>query len=333
MDVAAVGDHPHMMRRILLPLCVFFVVASPAFASGAEHGLREMRGTVSSVGDDGIVVRRGDVNLSCVRIKSSPSTARISIGDRVLILCRRSHEGLVLLRVKKLPGETRTFELAGKVSMLAGGEVTVRTDANDRKLSCTAPARLAELTAALAVGDRVAMLCRGPRNGEKLELVKLVTLRQGGQEGGTGRPALTDIAGRVSAIADGKITIQNGDTGRMLTCRVTPALVGAVAGIRLGDAAKMQCRGDELVAIQKAGGSPLPPPVTPTSFTFTGVLKLLSPDRVGIGVDGEGRYCFVPVDLRPRLIGYSLGQAVTLTCEGVDAAHAALTAIAHVGGA
>jgi hypothetical protein len=322
-----------MMRRILLPLCAFLVVAAPAFASGAEHGPREMRGTVSSVGDDGIVVRRGDLKLSCVRIQSSPATDRISIGDRVLILCRRSHDGLVLLRVKKLPDEARNFEQTGKVSVLAGDLVTVRNDANDRKLTCSAPARLAELMAALAVGDRVAVLCRGPRNRENLELVKLVKLHPSDQEGGSDKPALGDIAGRVSAIGDGKITIQNGDSGHTLTCRFTPALADTVAGIELGDAARMRCSGDELVAIQRAGGSPPPPPVTPTSFTFTGVLKLLSPDRVGVVADGEGRSCFVPVALRPQLIAYSLGQSAALSCQGADAAHASLTAIAHVGGA
>jgi hypothetical protein len=183
--------------------------------------------------------------------------------------------------------------------------------------------------AGVQVGDRIAMLCRGPKDTVPV-VVKLIRPEQkaGGEHSGD-KAGLTDIAGRVTAVGEGTITIGNGDGNRSLTCSVPDSLVAAVAPLQVGDAAKMICRGNVLVAIRKGDAPSQPPTAAPQTFSFTGSVTVLSNDRVGVRVEGETRSCFVPEDLRPQLSGFALGQAAALICQGADAAHAKLTAIAH----
>ena len=333
MIVAETGDSTVMIRRILLPLCVMLVVAAPALASGAKHGLRVMHGTVASISDQSIVVARGDHQVTCVRGKHSPAIEGIGVGDNVAIVCRVRRHTLVLVRVKKLDkapptaGEQQGVAIAGKITTVGDGSVTVQNGENGHTLTCRIPDRLAELAGRLEVGDRVAMLCRGPKDGTP-ELVKLLRLG----EKGDGDGGLTDIAGHVTALGDGSVTIANGDGNRTLTCKVPESLASLVAALHVGDMAKMICRGGALVAVRKGDApvQPSAPPAASQSFSFTGPVTVLSNDRVGVRVEGETRSCFVPEDLRPQLSGFALGQGASLTCRGADAVHAALTAIAHV---
>jgi hypothetical protein len=330
--VAETGDSTVMIRRILLPLCVMLVVAAPALASGgAKHGLRVMHGTVASISDESIVVKRGDHQVTCLRGKRSPAIDGVVVGDKVAIVCRVRRHVLVLVRLKKLDeappsgGEQPPVAIAGKVTALGDDSVTVHNGENGHTLTCRVPDRLAELAGQLEVGDRVAMLCRGPKDGTP-ELVKLIRLTEkGGGDGG-----LTDIAGHVTALGDGSITIGNGD--RTLTCKVPDSLASLVTALHVGDMAKMICRGDDLVAVHKgdAPSQPSSPEAASQSFSFSGLLTVLSNDRVGVRVEGETRSCFVPENLRPQLSGFALGQGASLTCRGADIVHAALTSIAHV---
>ncbi len=332
-----------MIRRFLLPLCVVLAVVAPAYASSSKHGMRSMRsmrGTVSSIGDAGISVTRGDGLLTCLRGDHSPALDGIAVGDRVAIVCRKRHHRLVLVGVKKLEDPAPTGAdaersmIAGQITALADGSVTVHSGETGRTLTCNIPDRLAALATKLEVGDRVAISCRGPKDGTP-ELVNLVRAdpKHGGGGGDGGKAGLTDIAGRVTAIGEGSITVGNGDGNRSLTCSVPDALADAVGALEVGGAAKIVCRGDVLVAIRKgdAPAPPTPPATAPQSFSYSGPMTLLSNDRVGVRVEGETRSCFVPADLRPLLSGFALDQPAVLTCRGADAAHAALTAIAHGG--
>ena len=335
MSVAPCGDITVMIRRLLLTLCVMLVVAAPALASGAKHGLRAMHGTVTALSDESIVVQRGDHQVTCRRGKHSPAIEGIAVGDMVAILCRKRHRGLVLLRLKKLDEQALTgnagqpVAIAGLITALADDAVTVHSDEKGTTLTCRFPDRLAELAKKLQVGDRIAMLCRGPEDTVPV-LVKLIRpeTKAGGEHSGD-KAGLTDIAGRVTAVGEGSITIGNGDGNRSLTCSVPDSLVATVAPLQVGDAAKMICRGNVLVAIRKGDAPSQPPTAAPQTFSFTGSVTVLSNDRVGVRVEGETRSCFVPEDLRPQLSGFALGQAAALTCQGADAAHAKLTAIAH----
>jgi hypothetical protein len=338
--VASPGDITAMIRRILLSLCVVLVVAAPAYANdGLKHGLRGMQGTVASIADDSITVRRGDDELTCVRGKHSPAIDGIEVGDHVAVLCRqRRHHRRVLVRVKKLEDaapkgdEGQRVAIAGKITVLGDSAITVHNDESGRTLTCRIPDRHAEPAQKLEVGDRIAMLCRGPQDGTP-ELVKLIRPEQkgGGKHDGD-KPGLTDIAGHVTALGDGSITVGNGDGGRTLTCTVPDALAASVAALQVGAAAKMICRNGELIAIKgDAPSNPSAPRPEPHSFSFTGPVTLLSGDRVGVRVEGATRSCFVPADLRPQLSGFALEQPAALTCQGADAAHATLTAIAHTG--
>jgi hypothetical protein len=334
-----------MMRRILLSLCVVLVVAAPASAGRAEHGLRGLnglRGTVSSVASDGIVVKRGDLQVTCALGKRSPSIENIQAGDRVAVLCRGRRHRLVLVAVKKLddaPPAARSqgSAIAGKITVLADGSVTVHNDENDRTLACSIPDRYASLAQKLEVGDRVAMLCAADSNAGTPQLVKLLPLdrQQGGDSHKQGKPVLADIAGRVTAVGGGNITIGNGDGGRTLTCTVPDTLAVTVATLAVGDSARMVCRDGALVAIRKGGAPPTTPPASPPapqSFSFTGPLTLVSHDRVAVTVGADSRSCYVPEGpLRDQLSGFTLGQVAVLSCTGPDAGHAKLTAIAHAG--
>jgi hypothetical protein len=329
-----------MIRRIFLPLCVVLAVAAPAYASSARHGLRGMHGTVSSLSDDSISVSRGDRQLTCLRGMHSPALDQVAVGDQVAIVCRKRHHQLVLVGAKKLDAAPTTGDegqrsvIAGPITVLADGSVTVHNDEGGRTLTCKIPDRFAELAKTLEVGDRIAMLCRGPKDGT-LELVKLVRplVKKGGDGHNGGNTGLTDIAGHVTAVGGGSLTIGNTDGSRTLTCTVPDALADAVAALEVGAAAQMICRNGELVVLRTGDAPPQPTPPKPAptlqSFSYTGPVTLLSNDRVGVRVDGETRSCFVPADLRPQLTGFALEQAAVLTCQGVDAAHGALTAITH----
>ena len=125
-----------MIRRLLLTLCVMLVVAAPALASGAKHGLRAMHGTVTALSDESIVVQQGDHQVTCRRGKHSPTIEGIAVGDTVAILCRKRHRGLVLLRVKKLDEQALTGN-AGQPVAIAGLITALADDAGVQAMRLT----------------------------------------------------------------------------------------------------------------------------------------------------------------------------------------------------
>ena len=89
-----------MMRRLLLPL-LLLAVTVPATAVAGDHGLRDLRGTVTSLDGGSIIVTRDDRKLTC-STGSSSQAAALDVGDRVLLLCRRTTDGNQLVFAKKL---------------------------------------------------------------------------------------------------------------------------------------------------------------------------------------------------------------------------------------
>ena len=331
-----------MMRRLLLPL-LLLAVTVPATAAAGDHGLRDLRGTVALLDGGSIVVTRDDRKLTC-STGSSSQAAALDVGDRVLVVCRRTTGGNQLVFVKKLTN--RLVALGGRVTTTEGKTLALRNAENGKTLVCTVPARLAERVGRLEVGDRVLAVCRvGNDTGELLgferfELPTKTDLPAASDEGAKAGGETVDIAGRVSSLGADGLSVTNGDSGRTLRCRVPEGMRPKLTELKVGDLAKMVCRGGVVSMLVRVAPATTPPAAEPprpaplpgtTMFTFTGPIAGISADRVGVTVDGgEKRSCFVPVELRPRLVGFTLGTLARLSCVGADLAHANLTAIESV---
>jgi hypothetical protein len=341
MTALPVAATLRLMRRLLLPL-LLLALTVPGAAVAGDYGLRDLRGTISSLDGGAIVVTRDDRKLTCAT-GSSPQTAALEVGDRVLLLCRRTTDGNLLVFVKKLD-VNRLASLGGRVTSTGGQKLALRNAEKGKTLVCTVPARLAGRVGRLAVGDRVFAICRvGDDGSELLRFERFESPTKPDNPAVSGEGATTggetvDIAGRVSALGVDGVSITNGDSGRTLRCRVPDGMSAKLAELKVGDLAKMVCRGGVVSVLARVAPVTTPPATEPphpapgtTVFTFTGPVAGLSADRVGVSVDGgEKRSCFVPVELRPQLAGFALGTLARLSCVGADLAHASLTAIEHV---
>jgi hypothetical protein len=121
-DAALTARVRLMMRRFLLPLFLLALTV-PAAATAGDHGLRDLRGTVSSLDGGSIVVTRDGRKLTCAAGSSSQATA-LEVGDRVLLLCRRTTEGNLLVFAKRL--DNRLVALGGRVTSRAVGRSSAR---------------------------------------------------------------------------------------------------------------------------------------------------------------------------------------------------------------
>jgi hypothetical protein len=328
------------MRIISLSLTLLALALVPAaFAENGDGA--SIRGVVTAASEASVTVRDGDRQLTCTIGPDSPAVTGLALGVRVAIACSRGVDGKVLVALKKVEPKVKTLEIEGAVEAVPETSLTVKSRSG-RALTCIVPDSLATAAGALAAGDLVKARCtKRPDADPVLAALKRIASK--------GKPkAAVDIAGRVTALADGSITI-TGET-RTLSCTVPAALAPAVTALSIGAMAAMVCRDGLLLAVKKKDVQPVdgtkesgsdepsaetPPPTgssgsTTTIYTFRGAITSISPDRIFVSTEEGPWSCFVSETLRASVAGFAVGAAVKLACTGTEPSRAQLVKIVLV---
>jgi hypothetical protein len=301
-----------MKRLLILVAAMVAATASLTVPALADNG-KSLRGTVASKSDTAIsIAGRGGVTTTCNLGRHSPSTANVSVGDRVLAVCaKRRHGGLVLTKLRK----DRTAPPASKDTrpVTFGGAITELTDASislhdgDRDLTCTLGPDSPK-TDGFKVGQHAKVACADG------VLVAIAAPEVGRYYVGT-----------VATLTDDALTLTT-EHGPV-TCTIT-ALSPKTDSLKVGDKVGMGCRAStmELVLLREVDSdTPAPPaPTTHTELHVNGAIAELGEHGLAITTDGGRNACTLG-DHSPSLDGYAVGDIVAISCvDGV------LTEIEHV---
>jgi len=303
------------MKRILIILAAMLAAAAfltlPALAGNGKS----LRGTVASKTDKAIsIAGRGGITTTCNLGRRSPSTAKVSVGDRVLAVCiKRRHGGMVLTRLhedRKAPvasKETRPVTFGGAITELTDSSISLHD--GDRDLTCSLGPD-SPTTDGFKVGQHARVACADG------VLVAIAAPELGRYYVGT-----------VATLTDGSITLttEHGPA----TCTIT-ALSPKTDSLKVGDKVGMGCRAStmELVLLRRLDGdAPAPPaPTTHTELHAQGAIRELGDRGLALTTDGGNVAC-LRGEHSPSLDGYAVGDSVAVSCvDGV------LTAIEHVDG-
>jgi hypothetical protein len=305
------------MKRILILLAAMLAAAAfltlPALAGDGKS----LRGTVASKTDKAIsIAGRGGITTTCNLGRRSPSTAKVSVGDRVLAVCiKRRHGGLVLTRLhedRKAPvasKETRPVTFGGAITELTDSSISLHD--GDRDLTCSLGPD-SPTTDGFKVGQHARVACADG------VLVAIAAPELGRYYVGT-----------VATLTDGALTLTT-EHGPV-TCTITP-LSPSTASLKVGDKVGMGCRAStmELVLLRRVDGD-TPPTTTPAPTTHIevhakGAIRELGDRGLALTTDGGNVACSRG-DNSPSLDGYAVGDTVAISCvDGV------LTAIEKVDG-
>lgn len=293
-------------KRIGSDLVLAQLKASDDKGKGAElkgkGAVTEALATVLS-----IKTEKGDL-LSClVPDRLADRVAKLKLGDKVGIFCKRGADGKPLLQALERTGKgddhasREVVDFGGTVSAVSADSLTVKDGAHS--LTCSVPDAFAAKVAALKVGDKVKMYCKG------------------GALAGLARPEvhieIVDIAGAVSAVSATSITVANAEHSRSLTCSVPDSLAEKVAVLKVGDKVKLYCKGGVLAGLARleTPKSETPPPAA-TEFVARGAITALSATAITVSTDGAPLTCRVPLSWGDKLHGFAVGDNVKLYCRG-----------------
>ncbi len=290
-----------MKRLLILVATTLVATASMTVPALAGNG-KSLRGTVASKSDTAIsIAGRGGITTTCNLGRHSPSTANVSVGDRVRAVCvKRRHSGLVLAKLRKdskAPSpskDTRPVTFGGAITELTDTSISLHD--GDRDLTCTIGPDSPK-TDGFKVGQHAKVACSDG------VLVAIAAPEVGRYYVGT-----------VATLTDGALTLTT-EHGPV-TCTIT-ALSPSTASLKVGDKVGMGCRAStmELVLLRKVDGD-TPPPPAPTTHTEVhakGAIHELGEHGLALTTDGGNVACTLG-DGSPSLDGYAVGDTVAVTC-------------------
>ena len=299
-------------------IAALFVVL-PASAGHAPH-VRAFKGSITALSSDGVgVAGAHGGSAACALGSHSPSTSGYSVGDRVQMLCVRSHHQLVLARIKHLhsAGTTATGS-ADSAPTLFGGAITSLTDTQislhdgNRDFTCTL-GPTSPSTSGYTVGQHVKVACADGN------LVAIAPIGPGD----LGRY----FVGTVTTISDTSLTIQT-EHGAV-TCTLG-AGSPSVTSLQVGEKIGMGCKAStmQLVLLRPvtgddggsgAGSSSPPPPPPPTTTPPTnetggqGPIATLTDGSISVTTDGGTVTCAIGSS-SPDTSGFQVGDHVRISC-------------------
>jgi hypothetical protein len=311
------------MRRIVPIALTALILAAPAAAAVT----REAKGKLAALSATSVTITGEHASLTCALGERARALAGFSVGDRVVIVCRRTGTGWTLQRIRHLPATVKpvpgtnppapvppsgegaakpaTVDRRGAIVLLSTTSVTVR---GDGELTCTIGEQ-SPSTAAFHVGDQVKITCAA---GTLTEIERLAPPPPA--------PVPTPAygAGTIAALSATTITV----TGeRNLTCTLTDRSP-RLGDYHVGDRVKMACTDGVLTAIARVD-APAPAPPAPAPVYAYGTIAALSAGS--ITVTGEHTLTCTLTDRSPRLGDYHVGDRVKIACTD-----GALSAIARV---
>src|SRR4051812_26809603 len=244
----------HMKRLLILVAAMLAAAAFLTLPALAANG-KSLRGEVASKTDTAIsIAGRGGITTTCNLGRHSPSTATVSVGDRVRAVCvNRHHGGLVLTKLRKdskapsASKDTRPVTFGGAITELTDTSISLHD--GDRDLTCTLGPDSPK-TDGFQVGQHAKVACADG------VLVAIAAPELGRYYVGT-----------VATLTDTSLTLttEHGPA----TCTIT-ALSPSTASWKFGDKVGMGCRAStmELVLLRKVDGdAPAPPAPAPTAHT------------------------------------------------------------------
>jgi hypothetical protein len=290
-----------MKRLLILVAAIVAVTASLTVPALAANG-KSLRGAVASKTDKAIsIAGRGGITTTCNLGRHSPSTAKVSVGDRVLAVCvNRRHGDLVLTKLRKdrkapsASKDTRPVTFGGAITELTDTSISLHD--GDRDLTCTLGPDSPK-TDSFKVGQHAKVACADG------VLVAIAAPEVGRYYVGT-----------VATLTDGSITLTT-EHGPV-TCTIT-ALSPKTDSVTVGDKVGMGCRSStmELVLLRRLDGeAPAPPaPTTHTELHAKGSIRELGNHGVALTTDGGNVAC-LRGEHSPSLDGYAAGDAVAVSC-------------------
>jgi hypothetical protein len=268
----------------------------PASSSSASNDTEPTKfgGVVTALSDGSISLHDGDRDLTCSIGASSPSTARVKVGQHVKVSC--SNGVLVAIAPVTTGDAGRAYE--GTVSAVNSTSITVHTARGDG--TCTVGDGSPSV-AGVKVGDRVLAGCKAGTN--RLVLLKKLASATPGAD----TPTAKTGAGTVTAVSAASITVHT--DGGDLTCSVGDGSP-SVTGVKIGDKVKVGCVGGILRALVR-------PEPTGTAgdvhtVTVAGTLSALSSSSLTVHGEHGDVSCTVPATA--RLGDFHVGDRVGMAC-------------------
>lgn len=184
---------------------------------------------------------KGDLVSCLVPDRLADRVAKLALGDKVGISCKRGADGKPVLQALERAGKgddhasSEAVDLGGAVSAVSADSLTVKD--GEHSLTCSVPDAFAAKVSALTVGDRVKMVCKG---GVLAGLARAETPKSD-----TPKPDVKQFGARgaISTLSASSITVST--DGAPLTCRVPVSWADRIAGFAVGDRVKLSCRGVE----------------------------------------------------------------------------------------
>jgi hypothetical protein len=298
-----------LLRKVLLSSLVALVVVVPAQANAGKK--LAVRGLVVRASAELVTVEnfQEDAMLTCrVPERLARKASSLKQGDRVRMLCVR-HRG----RRAELVGIERLGDKAEARALSAKGVVSERSDASltvlggDQALTCTVPDRLAERVAKVAVGDKVAIVCKQVGGG----LPELAAVETYGADSVELR-----AQGAIAELGASGIVVVDKESGKRLACRVPAEKSYKLAGLAVGELVKIVCqrRGDvaELSYLERVTAT------VAAEVRLAGRVSALSPSSVTVQGEEHSLTCTVPASFAEKLARLAVGDRVKMLCRGSE---------------
>jgi hypothetical protein len=292
------------MRPLLLALATALLFATPA---AAVDGTRELRGSIASLSAHSITVKDSSKSATCSVATTSPPLVEFHVGDRVTVVCKRSHDRWTLTAIHKVVPKPKTDPPAPKAppadtTMKQGGTLTAITETTvtvrdgDREFVCKRGDASPPLDG-FHVGDHVVIACK---NGAIVGITRV--------EVPAPKPPVVERTGQgtITALSTSSVTVHT--DGGDVTCTLGEASP-KVGDYKVGDLVKFGCRNDVLAAMYKVE-APKPPVVERTG---QGSITALSTSSVTVRTDGGEVTCTLG-DGSPKLGDYKVGDLVKFGC-------------------
>jgi hypothetical protein len=312
------------MRPYLLALATALLVAAPAAAADAP---KELRGSIAALSATSITVKDGSKSATCSVARTSPALADFRVGDRVVVVCKRTGDRWVLTAIrdqpkpkttpappKTPPADETSLKQGGKLTEVSASSVTVHD--GDRDFVCKRGDASPPLDGFHA-GDRVVIACKGGVL-TGITLVSVPTPQDPPKtEPPTTEPPKTTPPPVVERTGQGTLTSIRGDgvtvhtDGGDVICKLTDGSP-KLGDYHVGDKVKFGCRNDVLLAIYKVD-PPATTPTTPVYRTGQGTLTSIRGDGLTVHTDGGDVSCRLGAD-SPKLGDFHVGDHVKFYC-------------------
>lgn len=301
------------MRKLLLSSLVALVVVVPAQANAGKK--LAVRGLVVRASAELVTVEnfQEDATLTCrVPERLAGKASSLKQGDRVRMLCvRQRGRRAELVGIERLGEKTevRAVSAKGLVTERSDDSLTVR--GGDQTLTCTVPDRLAEHVAKVAVGDKVAIVCKQVGGG----LPELAGIETYGVES-----VELHAQGAIVELGASGIVVVDKESGKRLACHVPAEKSSKLAGLAVGVLVKIVCQrhGDavELSYLERTaatGGG--------EEVRLYGRISALSTASVTVQGEEHSLTCSVPATFAEKVGRFAVGDRVKMLCRGSELAY------------